>query len=225
MRVLLVEDNLSLAEALAVALIDQSYVVDVVNDGEAAWQQINVLGYDLIVLDMMLPKMNGLSLCQKLRSHGYGMPILILTACDTTIDKVTVLDAGADDYIVKPVPLPELLARIRALLRRGNSVSPPVLTWGKLNLDPSTFEVTYENQFLHLTPKEYSLLELLLRNGRRVLSRNVIIEQLWSLENPPQEDTVKAYIKSLRQKFKAVGAPIDLIETVHSVGYRLKQLE
>lgn len=225
MRVLLVEDNLSLAEALAVALIDQRYVVDVVNDGEAAWQQINVLGYDLIVLDMMLPKMDGLSLCQKLRSHGYGMPILILTACDTTIDKVTVLDAGADDYIVKPVPLPELLARIRALLRRGNSVSPPVLTWGKLNLNPSTFEVTYENQFLHLTPKEYSLLELLLRNGRRVLSRNVIIEHLWSLENPPQEDTVKAYIKTLRQKFKTVGAPIDLIETIHSIGYRLKQQE
>lgn len=225
MRVLLVEDNLSLAEALAVALIDQRYVVDVVNDGEAAWQQINLLGYDLIVLDMMLPKMDGLSLCQKLRSHGYGMPILMLTACDTTIDKVTVLDAGADDYIVKPVPLPELLARIRALLRRGNSVSPPVLTWGKLNLDPSSFEVTYENQLLHLTPKEYNLLELLLRNGRRVLSRNVIIEHLWSLENPPQEDTVKAYIKSLRQKFKAVGAPIDLIETVHSVGYRLKQQE
>lgn len=223
MRVLLVEDNVSLAEAIAVALIDQRYVVDVVNDGEAAWQQINVLAYDLIVLDMMLPKMDGLSLCQKLRSHGYGIPILMLTARDTTIDKVTVLDAGADDYIVKPVPLAELLARIRALLRRGNFVSPPVLTWGKLNLDPSSFEVTYENQFLHLTPKEYSLLELLLRNGRRVLSRNVIIEHLWSLENPPQEDTVKAYIKTLRQKFKAVGAPIDLIETVHSVGYRLKQ--
>jgi DNA-binding response OmpR family regulator len=223
MRILLVEDDLNLAETLAQALIDQRYVVDVVNDGEAAWQQVNILVYDLIVMEMVLPKLDGVSLCNRLRSYGYGIPILMLTALDTTTDKVAGLDAGADDYVVKPVDLQELLARIRALLRRGSSPSPPVLEWDNLLLNPSTFEVTYENQPLHLTPKEYSLLELFLRNGRRVLSRSVIIEHLWSLENPPEEETVKAHIKSLRQKLKAVGAPNDLIETVHSIGYRLKQ--
>ncbi len=223
MRILLVENDLNLAETLAQALIDQRYVVDVVNDGEAAWQQVNTLVYDLIVMDMVLPKLDGVSLCKRLRSHGYGIPILMLTALDTTADKVAGLDAGADDYVVKPVDLQELLARIRALLRRGSSPSPPVLEWDNLLLNPSTFEVTYENQPLNLTPKEYSLLELFLRSGRRVLSRSVIIEHLWSLENPPEEETVKAHIKSLRQKLKAVGAPNDLIETVHSIGYRLKQ--
>lgn len=224
MRILLVEDDVPLAEALAEAFIDQRYVIDVVNDGEAGWQQVKTLAYDLILLDIMLPKLDGVSLCQRLRSNGYGIPILMLTARDTTTDKVTGLDAGADDYVVKPIELQELFARIRALLRRGSSPSPPILAWGSLHLDPSTYEVTYESQILHLTPKEYNLLELLLRNGRRVLSRSVIIEHLWSLVDPPEEDTVKAHIKSLRQKIKAVGAPNDLIETVHSVGYRLKQL-
>ena len=224
MRVLLVEDNQSLAAAIAAALIDQRYVVDVVYDGQAAWQQATTLAYDLILMDMLLPKLNGVNLCQRLRAHGYSIPILMLTALDTTTDKIAGLDAGADDYVVKPVDLQELLARMRALLRRGSSLSPPVLEWGELHLDPSSYEVTYKNQLLHLTPKEYSLLELFLRSGRRVLSRGVIIEKLWSLEEPPGEDTVKAHIKSLRQKLKAVGAPSDLIETVHSVGYRLKQL-
>lgn len=224
MRILLVEDDMSLAEALAEALIDQRYVVDVVNDGEAAWQQVNALAYDLIVLDMMLPKLDGVSLCQRLRFHGHGIPILMLTARNTTTDKVNGLDAGVDDYVVKPVELQELFARIRALLRRGSSLLPPILEWGRLHLDPSTYEVTYENKPLYLTPKEYSLLELLLRNGRRVLSRSVIIENLWSLQDPPEEDTVKAHIKTLRQKLKAVGAPNNVIETVHSVGYRLKQV-
>ena len=224
MRMLLVEDDVPLAEALAEALVDQLYVVDVVNDGEAAWQQVKALTYDLILLDMMLPKLDGVTLCHRLRSHGYGIPVLMLTARDTTTDKVTGLDAGADDYVVKPIDLQELFARIRALLRRGSSLSAPILAWGSLHLDPSTYEVTYEERPLHVTPKEYNLLELFLRNGRRVLSRSVIIEHLWSLEDPPEEDTVKAHIKSLRQKLKMMGAPNDLIETVHSVGYRLKQL-
>ena len=224
MRLLLVEDDVPLAEAIAEALIDQLYVVDVVNDGEAAWQQIKTLAYDLILLDMMLPKLNGIGLCQRLRSNDCGIPILMLTARDTTTDKVAGLDAGADDYVVKPVELQELFARIRALLRRGSSLSSPILKWGSLHLDPSTYEVIYADQLIHLTPKEYSLLELFLRNGRRVLSRSVIIEHLWSLEDPPEEDTVKAHIKGLRHKLKAVGSPNDLIETVHSVGYRLKRL-
>ncbi len=225
MRILLVEDDICLAEALAEALCDQRYAVDLVRDGETAWEQVKTLEYDLILLDVMLPKLDGIHLCQRLRSYGYSVPVLMVTARDTSTDKVIGLDAGADDYMVKPVDLPELLARIRALLRRGSISSSPVLEWGKLQLDPATYEVSYDNQTLRLTPKEYNILELLLRNGRRILSRSVIIEHIWSLDNPPEEDTVKAHIKSLRQKLRAVNAPDDLVETVHGVGYRLKPLE
>lgn len=224
MRILLVEDDLRLAETLAEALTDQRYVVDVVSDGEAGWEQVKVLNYDLMLLDLMLPELDGMSLCQRLRSHGYNMPVLMLTACDTITDKINGLDAGADDYVVKPVDLGELFARVRALLRRGNSCCPPILEWENLRLDPSTYEVNYADKPLHLTPKEYSLLELLLRSGRRVLSRSIIIEHIWSLEAPPEEDTVKVHLRSLRQKLKAAGAPDNLIETVHGMGYRLRQL-
>ncbi len=225
MKILIAEDNLLFAQALSEALTDQRYAVDVVCDGETAWHQVKTLPYDLILLDIMLPELDGLSLCRRMRSHGYSIPIVMMTALDTSFDKVNGLDAGADDYVVKPIDLPELFARIRALLRRGISCLPPVLGWGNLHLNPSTYEVIYDNEFVHLTPKEYSLLELLLRNGRRVLSRSVIIERIWSLEDPPEESTVKAHIKSLRNKLKSVGAPKDLIETVHGVGYRLKQQE
>ena len=223
MRILLVEDDLRLAETLAEALTDQRYVVDIVTDGEAGWQQAKLLEYDLLLLDLMLPELDGIGLCHRLRSHGYKLPILMLTACDTIDDEINGLDVGADDYVVKPVDLQKLLARIRALLRRGSSTSP-ILTWGELRLDPSTYEVSYGANPIHLTPKEYSLLELLLRNGRRVLSRSVMIEHVWSLESPPEEHTVKVHIRGVRQKLKAAGADEDSIETVHSIGYRLKKL-
>jgi DNA-binding response OmpR family regulator len=224
MRILLVEDDACLADALGEALTDQRYVVDQVRDGETAWEQIRILEYDLILLDIMLPKLDGITLCQRLRSYGYAVPILMVTARDMSNDKVIGLDAGADDYMVKPLDLPELLARIRALLRRRSPYSSPILEWGKLHLDPATYEVSYNNQTLRLTPKEYNILELLLRNGRRILSRSTIIEHIWSLENPPEEDTVKAHIKSLRQKLRTANAPDDFVETVHGVGYRLKGL-
>jgi len=223
MRILLVEDNTPLAEGLADAISAQLYMVDIVGDGEAAWEQIKTVEYDLILLDLMLPKLDGISLCKRLRSHGIETPVLMLTARDTSMDKVTGLDVGADDYMVKPFDLPELLARIRALLRRGNFASSPILVWGSLRLDPSTYQVSFQEHLLHLTPKEYSILELLMRNGQRVLSRNLIIEQIWSFNNAPVESTVKAHIKSLRHKLKAAGAPNDLIQTVHGIGYRLKQ--
>jgi DNA-binding response OmpR family regulator len=221
MRILLVEDDVRLAETLAEALSDQHYVVDIATDGESGWHQIKTLDYDLMLLDVMLPELDGIGLCQRLRSHGYSLPILMLTACDTIHDEVTGLDVGADDYVVKPVDLQKLFARIRALLRRGSSTASPVLEWGDLHLNPSTCEVSYEQTLIHLTPKEYALLELLLRNGRRVLSRSVMIEHVWSLESPPEEHAVKVHIRGLRQKLKAAGASDDLIETVHSRGYRL----
>ncbi|PSB03528.1 response regulator transcription factor [Merismopedia glauca] len=225
MRILLVEDDLRLAETLAEALTDQRYVVDIVTDGEAGWQQAKMLDYDLLLLDLMLPELNGIELCHRMRSHGYSLPILMLTACDTITDEINGLDVGADDYVVKPVDLQKLFARIRALLRRGSATSPPILEWGQLHLNPSTYEVSYGQNPIHLTPKEYGLLELLLRNGRRVLSRSVIIEHVWSLESPPEAHAVKVHIRGLRQKLKAAGASENIIETVHSMGYRLNQLD
>jgi len=224
MRILLVEDDIRLAETLAEALSDQLYVVDIAADGEVAWDCTKAINYDLLLLDVMLPEIDGITLCHRVRSHGHQMPILMITACDTISNKINGLDAGADDYIVKPVDLGELFARIRALLRRGNTNSTPILKWGDLQLNPSTYEVSYKNNFLHLTPKEYSLLELLLRNGRRVISRSVIIENLWTSETSPDEHTIKVHLRSVRQKLKAVGAPEDFIETMHGLGYRLKSL-
>lgn len=221
MRILLVEDDLRLAETLAEALSDQLYTVDIAANGLLAWDYVKNLDYDLVLLDVMLPGLDGITLCQQLRSQGYLMPILMITARDTVSDKITGLDAGADDYIVKPVDLGELFARIRALLRRGGTTSQPILEWGAIKLDPSTYEVSYANKNLSLTRKEYSILELLIRNGRRVLSRSVIIDHIWKLESPPEEDTVKVHVRSLRQKLRAVGAPDDFIETLHGVGYRL----
>jgi DNA-binding response OmpR family regulator len=223
MRILLVEDDARLAETLAEALTDQLYTVDIAIDGESAWDYAKASDYDLLLLDVMLPDLDGISLCQQLRSQGYQMPILTITARDTVSDKIAALDAGADDYIVKPVDLGELFARIRALLRRGSASLPPILKWGELHLDPSSYEVSYANHPLHLTPREYSLLELLLRNSRRVLSRRAIIGHIWPLEASPEEDTVKVHIRSLRQKLKAAGSPDDFIETVHSMGYRLNK--
>lgn len=225
MKILVVEDDASIAEAVAALLTKQQhYLVDIAADGQDGWELATAFSYDLIVLDVMLPKQDGISLCRQLRREGYQMPILLLTARDTGTDKVIGLDAGADDYVVKPFDFSELTARIRALLRRGNSTLPPVLEWENLRLDPSSCEVTYSNQALHITPKEYALLELFLRNNQRVFSRSAIIDHLWTLEDPPQEDTIKSHIKSLRQKLKAAGAAADCIETVYGLGYRLKSL-
>ncbi|MEH1942107.1 MAG: response regulator transcription factor [Nostoc sp.] len=233
MRILVVEDDVQLAEMLTEALTERHYTVDVAPDGEKAWDYINLLEYDLVVLDVTLPKLDGVSLCQRLRDvrrqndsslRNSALPVLMLTARDTLADKIIGLDAGADDYMTKPFEMPELMARIRAMLRRSSVTTSADLCWGSLRLNSSTYEVTYTDEPLHLTPKEYALLELLVSSGRRVLSRGGIIERIWSLEDPPSEETVKSHIKSLRHKLREVGAPDDFIETVHGLGYRLKQL-
>ncbi|MEJ6480110.1 response regulator [Nostoc punctiforme UO1] len=226
MRILLVEDDDLLAQAVARYLSKQNYVVDIATDGEAGWELVNVYNYDLILLDIVLPKLDGISLCRQLRQSGYQMLILLLTAKETKTDKVIGLDAGADDYVVKPFDFQELSARIRALLRRVNTSLPPVLEWGALRLDPSTCEVTYADIALNLTAKEFSLLDLFLRNNQRIFSRSAIVDKLWSAEkDPPEENTIKSHIKSLRQKLKAAGANYDFIETVYGMGYRLKALD
>lgn len=227
MRILLVEDDIQLGEGLTEALTDEGYVVDWVTDGELGWNQAVDLSYDLMVLDVVLPKINGISLCKQLREMGKRTPILMLTARDTNTDKVAGLDAGADDYVVKPFDLLVLLARLRALLRRssfGEVSAASLLVWEKIQLDPVTHEAFYDRTPLPLTRKEFSLLEVFLRSGRRILSRTVLIDQCWSMDALPNEETVKSHLKSLRQKLRKAGAPNDLIETVHGVGYRLKQL-
>ncbi len=225
MRILLVEDDENLAEIVSDFLHKQRYVVDVAIDGELGWSFVTSYTYDLILLDVMLPKLDGMSLCRQIRKAGHQVPVILLTAKQTSDDKVTGLDVGADDYLVKPFDLQELGARIRALLRRGNSALAPLLTWGELCLDPSSCVVTYGGKSLNLSGKEYSLLELFLRNARRILSRHTIIDHLWAGEDVPMEDTVKAHIKGLRRKFRAVGAPVDLVENVYGFGYRLKPLD
>jgi two-component system OmpR family response regulator len=223
MKILLVEDDIRIAHALAEAFSDRHYVVDAAEDGELGWDFVESAPYDLIVLDVMLPKLDGIQLCCRIRQKGYATPVLMLTARDTSSDKVMGLDAGADDYVVKPFDLPELMARVRALLRRGSSILPSVLEWGELRLDPHTCKVEYGEKPLSLTPKEYSLLELFLRSNGRLLGRGVILDQLWSFEEPPGEETVKVHLRGLRQKLKAVGAPPNFIETVYGLGYRLNE--
>ena len=222
MKILLVEDDDRIAAALIEALTDYHYVVDVALDGEQGFEFVQTFPYELLILDVMLPKLNGLELCQKVRRYGYKMPVLMLTARDTYADKVTGLDVGADDYVVKPFDLNELLARIRALLRRGTADLTMFLECGLLQLNPNTYEVTYAGDLLHLTPKEYRILELLLRHRDRTFSKAEIIEHLWSFAEPPNEETVKVHIRSLRQKLKQAGATTDLIETIYGLGYKLK---
>jgi DNA-binding response OmpR family regulator len=223
-KILLVEDDDRIADAVAEALTDQHYLVELAADGLAGWDLLEAFSYDLLLLDIMLPKLDGINLCQRLRDQGYHLPVLLLTARDTLSDKIIGLDAGADDYLVKPFEIDELLARIRALLRRGNTTLPPVLIFGSLCLNPSNHEVTYGGQLLNFTPKEYLLLSLFLSNRQRVFSRSVILDRVWDSADQPEEEAVKVHIKGIRQKLRAVGAPPDLIETVHGVGYRLKQL-
>ena len=223
MKILVVEDDQRIADAIAEDLTDQHHVVEVAYDGQEAWELLEVFSYEVILLDIMLPHIDGITLCRKLRSQGVSTPILMLSARDTVNDRVGGLDSGADDYLVKPFSLEEVSARIRALMRRGNSCLPPVLEWRDLRLDPSTSEVFYQDRPLILTPKEYHLLELFLRHNRRVFSPAQILEHLWSYEQFPEEATVKVHIRRLRQKLKSVGAPSDLIETIYGLGYRLKQ--
>jgi DNA-binding response OmpR family regulator/HPt (histidine-containing phosphotransfer) domain-containing protein len=225
MKILLVEDDETLIAVLTKSLVDHHYVVDAVNDGEAGWRYASTFEYGLIVLDIMLPKLDGITLCQRLRAEGLTTPILLLTAQDASTAKVRGLDAGADDYVVKPFDSAELIARMRALLRRGSATAFPLLTWGDLCLNPSTCEVTYGGKVLSLTAKEYDLLELLLRDGHHVLSTEEILDRLWSSEEFPAEATVRSHVRRLRHKLEVAGAPHDLISTMHGRGYYLKLAE
>ena len=222
MKILIVEDDETIASVLAEALTTHHYTVETAADGLTGLELVQAFHYDLLVLDIILPRLDGMTLCRQVRSHGLQMPILLLSAKDSSADRVMGLKAGADDYVVKPYDLSELIARIQALLRRGNSTLRALLTWENLQLDPQANQVTYGGKLLHLTPKEYAILELFLRNRQRIFSRSAILDRIWLSGEFPQEDAVSTQIKGLRQKLKAAGMTNDLIETVYGLGYRLK---
>ncbi|MBE9224013.1 response regulator [Phormidium sp. LEGE 05292] len=221
MKILLVEDDSLTSSALAETLSNHHYTVNVAADGLEAQELALEYEYDLILLDIVIPKLDGISVCKQLRAKGYHNPILLLTAKDSSNDRVMGLDAGADDYVVKPFDYKELMARIRALLRRGKAVSSSVITWENVCFDSVNNEVKCGETLLHLTPKEYCLLELFLLNPKQIFSRRAILDRLWDFAEAPGEETVSTHVKCLRQKLKAAGAR-DIIETVHGLGYRLR---
>jgi PAS domain S-box-containing protein len=223
MKILVIDDDQFIRELLAKTLVSYSYTVEVATDGQTGLMLIATYTYDLIISDVSLPKLDGIKLCRELRAKGDRTPILLLAEIDTSANIAAGLDAGADDYVIKPFNAVELLARVRALLRRKDSrLVPSEVTWGELCLNPVSAEVTHRGNLLSFTPKEYGLLELLLQNPQRVFSRSAILDRIWSSEVSPIEGTVTNHIKELRQKLKAAGMTIDIIETVYGLGYRLK---
>lgn len=221
MRILLVEDDSHTQEILQAILVGQNFLVDGAADGETAWELLQQFSYDVLLLDVMLPKLDGVNLCRRLRQAKNPILIMLLTIRDSLTDKVLGLESGADDYLTKPVQGQELIARIRTLARRNPSIVTDVLTCDRLCLDPISRQVTYDGQLLKIGRKEYLILELLLRYPHQVFSRSDIIDRLWSLdEEIPTEATIKSHIRSIRNKLDRFGAA-DLIETLYGHGYRL----
>jgi DNA-binding response OmpR family regulator len=231
MKILIVEDDRLLSATLAKVLGANHYAIDLAHDGEAALELATAVEYDLILLDVQIPKLDGISLCRKLRSQGYRKPILLMTGNDSDADVVAGFDAGADDYISKPFATEVLLARIRTLLRRSQAVygtdsakspSANTLTWGNLCLDLDSGRIMFGQQVIPLTAKEYNLLELFLRNPDRIFSRSAILDRLWGFDDAPSDRAINTHIKDLRKKLKAGGLTVEIIDTVYGMGYRLK---
>ncbi|MFI9555808.1 response regulator transcription factor [Nonomuraea endophytica] len=224
MRLLVVDDEPALREALQSSLEFEGYQVATAVDGQAALEQLAREAYDAVLLDVMMPKLDGLTACRRLRQGGNHVPVLMLTARDAVGDRVSGLDAGADDYLVKPFELDELLARVRALLRRSALGTVPqdgLLSYADLRMDPATREVTRGARRLDLTRTEYQLLELLLSHPRQVLTRDQILGEVWGFDFEPTSNSLDVYVMYLRRKTEAGGEP-RLIHTVRGVGYVLR---
>jgi two-component system copper resistance phosphate regulon response regulator CusR len=221
MRILVVEDERKVAAFVRQGLVEEGHAVEMAADGEAALDTVAAgPPYDLIVLDVMLPRRDGLSVLRTLRARRIQTPVLLLTARDGVADKVAGLDAGADDYLAKPFAFEELLARVRALLRRGRGAAEPVLRLADLSLDPATRIVTRGRRRISLTAREYALLEYFLRNVGRVLTRPMITQHVWGMDWDPQSNIVDVYVGYLRRKIDADGEP-RLVQTVRGAGYSL----
>jgi DNA-binding response OmpR family regulator len=221
MRILVVEDNRRLSAALARALEDAGYAVDAAYDGIEGQERAESAPYDAVILDLMLPGRNGLTVCRALRDRRVNAPILMLTARDTITDRVRGLDSGADDYLVKPFALSELLARLRAVLRRDGPDRHPLLRAGDITLDPATREVERRNQRVELAPRLFALLELLMRHPNQVLTREAIEAHIWSYDYEGVSNVVDVYVRRLR---RALDDPFDekVVVTMRGVGYRLR---
>jgi DNA-binding response OmpR family regulator len=219
MNILIVEDDESVARFLEQVVVESGYVAQRCEDGVQACEMAETLNFDLILLDIMLPQRNGFEVCRYLRSHAIVTPILLITARDTLEDKIEGLDSGADDYIVKPFQIGELLARMRALLRRGATM-PSVLRVGDLTLDPATRQALRGVKRIYLSATEYSLLEYLMRNAGKVLPRAQILEHVWNYQFEGRDNVLEVYISYLRGKIDR--ARPALIHTVRGVGYCLE---
>ncbi len=224
MRILLIEDNRRLSDVLRRTLVEDGYVVDTAYDGVEGEDLALITSYSLIILDVMLPKRDGIEVCRSLRDQHVATPILMLTARDALEDRVTGLDSGADDYLVKPFEVAELRARLRALLRRESDNKSGLLQVADLKLDPATHFVSRAEAPLDLTAREYSLLEYLMRNLNRLITREMVIQNLWNYDNTITSNVVDVYIRRLRRK---VDDPyeVKLIETIRGAGYRLRDPE
>ncbi|WP_300755497.1 response regulator transcription factor [Janthinobacterium sp.] len=222
MRILLVEDDRKAARLLARGLQEEGFVVDVVHSAEDGEEESYAVDYDMIVLDWMLPGKQGIDLCRDLRARAIQTPILMLTARDATADRVVGLNTGADDYLTKPFEFEELLARIRALLRRSDISRPLVLALADLALDPVSHKVTRGGAVLDLTPKEYAILLILLRQAGEVVSRARLAEQIWQADLIGIDNLIDVHVRNLRGKVDSPGLP-QLIHTVRGRGFRLAE--
>ena len=221
MHILVVEDEKKVASFIQRGLAAEHYTVDVAYDGETGLVRVFDGNYDLLILDVMLPKRDGLSVLQEVRRHKLNLPVLLLTARDTVADKVAGLDRGADDYLTKPFAFEELLARVRALLRRGTPMPAPVLTLADLRLDLVTRQVTRAGRRIDLTAKEFALLEFFLRQPGRVLSRTLIAQHVWGVDFDTFTNVIDVYVNYLRKKIDTDFEP-KLLHTVRGAGYVLK---
>jgi two-component system, OmpR family, response regulator MprA len=221
-RILVVDDEPQLQRALERALKLEGYEVALAADGEQALAAINVQPPDAVVLDVLMPNLDGLETCRALRAGGDRTPVLMLTARDAVSDRVDGLDAGADDYVVKPFALEELLARLRALLRRSDARGGEALKHADLSLDPATREVRRGDREIELTKTEFALLEQLLRHPRQVLTRAQLFEAVWGYDFGPSSNSLEVYVGYLRRKTEAAGEP-RLIQTVRGIGYALRE--
>jgi len=220
MRILVVEDDPAAAAVLSKGLREYTYAVDVAADGATALEQASISDYDIIVLDVLMPGMNGLEVCRRLRAEGIAAPILMLTARGEPDQRVEGLDVGADDYLAKPYHFPELLARVRALLRRGPALTPSVLSFHDLTVDTRARRVERAGRGIPLTTKEYALLEYLLRRQGEVVGRADIAEHVWDDSFDPMSNLIEVYIQRLRRKIDD-GQPVKLIHTQRGAGYSL----